>query len=91
MTWKVRVTPRSAILWGGSPVIFRCLKKTSPESGLTNPVIRLTRVVFPDPFGPITPRISPLAQIKTHLPDGCDSAKGLGDLFDLKKCLFTHP
>ncbi len=40
------------------------LNEMVPVSGLTKPVIRFTRVVFPEPLGPITPRISPLASSK---------------------------
>ena len=32
---------------------------TDPEMGFTKPVIRLTRVVLPDPLGPMTPNSSP--------------------------------
>ena len=35
------------------------LKKTLPEFGLRFPEIRLNRVVFPDPLGPIIPVIVP--------------------------------
>jgi len=48
-----------AILWGLSFVIFLPLKYIAPESGFVKPVIRLNRVVFPAPFGPIRPRVSP--------------------------------
>jgi hypothetical protein len=35
------------------------LKMTCPEEACRNPEIRLTSVVFPAPFGPISPTISP--------------------------------
>jgi hypothetical protein len=59
MVWKVLVTPIAAILWGAFLLISLPLKKTLPESIFINPVIQLIRVVFPDPLGPIIPRISP--------------------------------
>src|SRR5713226_8031762 len=49
--------PREAILCGGKPVISLPLNQTWPELGLTNPVMILTAVVFPEPFRPIIPRI----------------------------------
>ena len=48
-----------AILWGLSFVTFLPSNNTIPELGFVNPVIMLKRVVFPAPFGPMTPRISP--------------------------------
>ena len=39
------------------------LNRMLPESGLTKPVIRLTRVVFPAPLGPMMPRTSPLNRV----------------------------
>jgi len=59
MIWNVRVSPMSAILWGGLPVISLPRNRTRPEDGFTKPVMQLTVVVFPDPFGPMMPRISP--------------------------------
>lgn len=35
------------------------LKRTFPSSGFNTPVIRLKRVVFPAPFGPMTATTSP--------------------------------
>src|SRR3990172_3000849 len=35
-----------------------------PEEGLKSPLIRLNRVVFPAPFGPISAAISPSATAK---------------------------
>src|SRR5260370_25499829 len=44
---------------GGTAVTSLPWKNTLPEVGRTNPVIRLISVLFPEPFGPITPSACP--------------------------------
>src|SRR5512135_1452833 len=44
--------------------IDRPRKSTSPPEVESMPVMTLTRVVFPEPFGPISPRISPSSSSK---------------------------
>src|ERR1043166_9009063 len=44
---------------GGTPVMSRPSRKTSPAVGWRWPVIRLNRVDLPAPFGPITAAIWP--------------------------------
>src|SRR4051794_33872318 len=59
MFWKVRAIPSLVManrLW---PPMLLPLKSTSPDVGAYTPVIVLKHVVFPAPFGPIRPRISP--------------------------------
>jgi len=55
----VRAIPRFANLCGGSPVTSPPLSRTLPFSGEINPVTTLKSVVFPAPFGPMRPSISP--------------------------------
>jgi hypothetical protein len=38
--------------------------KTDPLVALSSPVTTLMSVVFPDPLGPISPRISPVRSVK---------------------------
>ena len=59
MFWNVRVMPRFAIAWGGSPPIRSPSNTTSPAVGGKTAVTTLKSVVFPAPLGPITPTISP--------------------------------
>ena len=58
-TWKVRHSPRAHTSWGGQPGDVPAEERTCPRSGRWKPVMRWKVVVFPEPFGPITPRISP--------------------------------
>src|ERR1700704_6634699 len=44
---------------GFIPVISAPCHITCPEEGISNPARRLSSVVFPDPFGPKMPIISP--------------------------------
>ena len=59
--WKERPIPFRMIRWGSIPVIGSPSNTTSPESGLSSPVMTLKSVDFPAPFGPMTARISPFA------------------------------
>src|SRR3954466_7925244 len=59
LCWNVRIKPRAAILCGGSPRIDSPAKRTSPLLAGKAPAMMLKVVLFPAPFGPITPRISP--------------------------------
>src|SRR5512135_3839965 len=51
--------PSPTARWGAMPVMSRPLNSTRPAVGFTKPVMRLMRVLLPEPFGPITPRASP--------------------------------
>src|SRR5215471_14319966 len=57
--WKVRLTPRRPMACGERPRIEPPRKRTSPAVHGRAPVTRLTRVVLPEPLGPMSPRISP--------------------------------
>src|SRR5256886_2856350 len=61
LAWKVRAIPSRAIAWASRPVSRRPRKTTSPAAGAKRPVSALKSVVFPEPFGPITPTVSPSA------------------------------
>ena len=58
--WKERPIPSRQILWGGMGVMSIPLKISFPSSLERCPVIRLKRVVFPAPLGPMMEQISPL-------------------------------
>src|SRR6185369_7202944 len=57
--WNVRATPRWQIASGVSPPIDSPRNVSVPSVGASAPEMQLNAVVFPDPFGPISPRISP--------------------------------
>ena len=52
-------TPSRAILCGGQPETSLPSIRTDPESGRSTPRIDFITVDLPDPFGPMSPRISP--------------------------------
>src|SRR5882757_829810 len=54
--------PRSPRLSAAKPVTLWSPRKMSPLVGFRSPERRLTRVVFPAPFGPMTAWISPIAK-----------------------------
>ena len=56
--WNFRPIPRRALEYTGCFVISRPRKKMPPSSACRCPVIRLKKVVFPAPFGPIKERSS---------------------------------
>src|SRR5512143_1698057 len=59
LIWKALPIPRRAMSAGWSPSIRSPLYSTSPPSGTSFPVIRLNRVVFPAPLGPMMALSSP--------------------------------
>ncbi len=50
---------------GLRPVMSRPRNDTLPPLGLWTPVTTLNKVVFPEPFGPTTPRISPSSMARS--------------------------
>src|SRR5713226_9308189 len=56
--------PSAQTRWGDQPVMSRPAIRMRPASGRSAPVIRLKRVVFPDPLGPMTPTSSPSSTAK---------------------------
>src|SRR5688500_12156803 len=65
--WKVRPHPARALRKGGERVTSRSNRKTFPARGRTKPVRALKRVVLPAPFGPMSPRISPVRRDRDTL------------------------
>ena len=57
--WNVRPRPRPAIRFGFQPVTTMPWSVTSPRSGRLTPQTTFSSVVFPAPFGPMTPTIWP--------------------------------
>jgi hypothetical protein len=57
--WNVRATPRRITRCGRVRRSDSPSKRMSPESGVYKRVTTLKTVVFPAPFGPISPTISP--------------------------------
>src|SRR5271154_4175601 len=54
------MTPSDAMTSGRAPAISRSFQNTWPPVGGNRPANRLSNVVFPEPFGPKIPMISPL-------------------------------
>ena len=54
------------------PWMFLPMTRTDPALGMFEPVISSKSVVFPDPFGPITPTIAESANVSF-----CFQAEGL--------------
>ena len=65
-------------------VIFSLLKTTSPDVDLRFPAIKLNKVVFPDPFGPIIPVIDPSLILSEHFETAASPPKYLDRLFTCK-------
>ena len=59
MRWNVRPRPRRARVCGGSAVTSSPNRRTVPSAGRTTPLIALNVVVFPAPFGPMSPVMRP--------------------------------
>ncbi len=57
--WNERTSPRSARCSGDRRVTSTPSNRTTPESGVTNPLIISKAVVLPAPFGPMRPSVSP--------------------------------
>ena len=70
---------------GLAPEISRPCQITLPEVGASKPASRLRSVVFPDPFGPRMPTISPCLDPQRDLGYGHEAAETLGEAVDLKK------
>src|SRR3978361_2255280 len=59
--WNVLITPSEAMTLGRAPATSLSFQNTRPALGGSNPASRLSSVVFPDPFGPKMPMISPFS------------------------------
>ena len=76
--------PRRERAWGGIAVMSDPANTIVPVLGATSPLIRLNRVVFPAPFGPI--RRAPRRHRRPDYGvDGPERAIRLRDLVELKK------
>src|SRR6185295_19893811 len=67
MFWNVRAIPSDTRAWGGSSEMSAPRKNTRPSVSGNSPQIRLTIVLLPEPLGPIRPRISPCATVRSTL------------------------
>src|SRR5215813_1353781 len=57
--WNVRARPRWQMASGVRPAMSSSRKRTEPADGASAPEMQLNAVVLPEPFGPMSPRISP--------------------------------
>ncbi len=71
----MRATPRLAISSVRRPTMVRPPTRTSPLRGRYRPVMTLNAVDFPEPFGPIKPRISPALTRSEKLSSACTPPK----------------
>jgi len=58
------------------------LSEIRPSFGVKNPVIRLSVVVLPAPFGPIRPTISPGSTSRVQPVNGDDTTEPFLDVVD---------
>src|SRR5262249_32569033 len=65
LIWNVRAMPRCARAAWESLVMSSPSSSTCPAEGLSAPVIRLTRVVLPAPFGPMSARRAPRSKVRS--------------------------
>lgn len=59
IVWNVLDIPLLAMIWGMRLLILLCRKKTSPDVGVYIPLNKFSRVVFPEPFGPMSETMDP--------------------------------
>ena len=83
--WNVRPTPRRDNSSGDIPVMSSPQNSTLPEVGLIWPRMLLNSVVLPEPFGPMTPTISPGPTDMADAVDGLDRAVVLAHVLDFEK------
>ena len=65
MFWNVRPMPARATSWAGHRVASRPSIRMRPALGEKRPEMMLRSVVLPDPFGPISPTISPGRRLRS--------------------------
>src|SRR6478735_5848384 len=64
-------------LCGGTSAIERSSSRMSPASGVRNPAIRLSVVVFPDPLGPSSETKAPAGTSSEMRSTACDAPNAL--------------
>ncbi len=62
--WKTRPMPARATLCEGQPAISVPSSRMLPAFGRSSPMISFITVDLPEPFGPISPTISPARTVK---------------------------
>src|SRR5262245_44736754 len=77
MFWKVRARPERATLCDGREDSSFSSIRTRPEEGRMTPEMTLISVVLPEPFGPITARMSPSSSARLTSESACTPAKSL--------------
>src|SRR5262245_16042275 len=77
MFWNVRARPARATLYDGSVDSDFSSIRTRPEEGRMTPEMTLISVVLPEPFGPITARMSPSSSARLTSESACTPAKSL--------------
>ena len=84
-TWKVRPMPAWQIWWVFSPLMLLPLKTMSPEVIGKNWLMQLKMVVFPEPFGPMSPKISPFSTLKLTSLTAIRPPKALADVLEFEQ------
>src|SRR3989442_11770181 len=80
--------PACATRYAGRPAISWPRKRTEPAVGLSAPAIRLKVVLFPEPLGPMRPRISPSATWKETFLTAKNPSKLLVSPLTCNTCLY---
>jgi hypothetical protein len=66
MFWKVRATPVLRRRWGAMAVMSTPPRTIFPALTGKTPQIRLTVVLFPDPLGPMRPKMRPCGTLRSR-------------------------
>ena len=79
--WKVLSKPLENNSYAGISVIFSLLNITLPDEHFKFPAIKLNKVVFPEPLGPIIPVIVPFLTFKEQPDTAANPPKYFERLF----------
>ncbi len=75
LIWNVRARPRRARSSCDTVVMSSPFSMMRPDDGESAPVIRLTSVVLPAPFGPISARRAPRSSVRLTSCVTCSAPK----------------
>ncbi len=81
MFWKVRPIPARATSWAGHRVASLPSIRMRPALGPKRPEMMLRSVVLPEPFGPISPTISPGRRLEIDAVEGAEAGEILDHAF----------
>ena len=82
--WKTMLMPARAMRCAGQPAMSMPSSLTAPALARTMPMISDITVDLPEPFGPISPTISPAREVEAHILDRDHAAEALAEAADLQ-------